>query len=548
MNGKRRFLAALLAVTGGAFAVTAAGSGKQVPVAPECVQAPTVACVLAAAIETAKAIDDAAARANALVSIAEAQKTVGDERGGQETLAHARVSRTRVEIPSILSAWPDMPGRDDLFKAGTIEEDLAKAETIVGIADAQISAGALKDAARTMLRARVIFAGLNDTVGVGILSDELVRLAGLQARAGDFDGALVTVDLMGDEPRLKRAIALGGIAHAQAAAGDPAGAFAIERRVEGSYFRMMVVTEVGLALVASGDIAGAAAAAARIAEIEEQEMRNPVYTEAEIMRSSIFQAIVEAHIADDALDRATEALERIEREYQYVDAAIAVAKAQMAAGEVDSAKMTADRICLTRHRNDRCAEALANLALAHAEAGDIPKARELASLAREKFNGQMTAFELVRTYASLSEAQTKMGDADGGRKAFAEALTASDDIDYLHDRVESLAALGETAVRTGQLDNAEQVFSAAMAAVGEDGDSWPGLMEDVGRRRADAFFGVGEARARDGNISSARVAFSRALIAVQAVNYKPWRARLLREIALALIPVRDGSLSGDRDR
>ena len=508
-----------------------------------------VACVLAAAIETAKTIDDAAARANALVSIAEAQRSVGDESGRQETLAHARASRAKVEIPSRLPAWPDMTDRDDLFKAGTIEVDLAKAETIVDIADAQISAGALEDAARTMLRARVIFVGLNDTVGVGILSDDLVRLAGLQARAGDFDGALVTVDLMGDETRLKRAIALGDIAHARAAAGDPAGALAIERRVEDSYFRMIVVGEVGLALAASRDFAGAAAAAARIAEIEEQEMREPVYIEAAIMRSNLFQAIVEAHIADGALDRATTALDRIEGEYQYVNAAIAIAKAQMADGGLDNARMTAGWICRVRHRNDRCAEALANLALAHAEAGDIRKARELVSLAWDNLNGPMIASERFRTYASLSEAQTKMGDAEGGRKAFAEALTAADDIDYLPDRVESLAALGEAvAVRTGQLDSAEQVFSAAMAAVREDGDSWPGLMEDIRRRRADAFFGVGAARTQDGDISSARVAFSWALIAVQAVDDKPWRVRLLRDIALALNSVRDGTLSGDRDR
>ena len=89
------------------------------------------------------------------------------------------------------------------------------------------------------------------------------------------------------------------------------------------------------------------------------------------MRSAIFQAIAKAHITDGALDRAAAALEKIERSYPYVDSMIAFAKAQMAAGEFDDARMTADRICRTRHRNDRCVEALANLALAHAEAGNI---------------------------------------------------------------------------------------------------------------------------------------------------------------------------------
>ena len=550
MGGKRRFPAVLLAVACGALAVTAAGSGKQVPFAPECVRSPTAECVLAAAIETAKAIDDATERADALLSIAEAQKTVGDERGRQETLAHARAAHAEVEVPSTLPARPDIPSGDDLFEPGTIEDDLAKAETIVDIAEAQISAGALQDAARTMRRARAIFDGLNDTVGLGILSDALQRLAGLQARAGDFGGALVTAELMGDGTSLQRAIALSDIAHAQAAAGDPAGAFVIEQRVEDAYFRMIVVTEVGLALAASEDVAGAAAAAARITEIEEQEIWDPVYTEAEIMRSLIFQGIVEAHIADGALDMATGALEKIERGYQYVDAAIAVARAQMAGGKLDNARMTAGWICRTRHRNDRCVEALADLALAHAEAGDIRKARELVSLARESFDRPMIALELFRAYASLSVAQTKMGNAEGGHQAFAKALTAANDMDYLpEDRVDNLAALGEAlAVRTGQLDSAERAFSAAMAAASDNGDFRPELMGDIRRRRADAFLGAGEARAQAGDVSGAREALSLALAGVQAVDDEPWRAHLLRDIALALSSVRDGALSGDSNR
>ena len=553
MNGKRRFPAVLLAVNCGALAVTAAGSETQVPVAPECVRSPTAVCVLAAATETAKAIDDAAERADALVGIAEAQRIVGDEGGAQETLAQAGATSSKVEVPSIALAWPDMAGGDNLFEVGAIEDGLAKADTIIDIADAQISAGALKDAARTMLRARGIFAGLNDTVGIGILSDDLVRLAGLQARAGDFDGALLTADLIGNGTGSKRAWALADIAHAQAAAGDPAGAFAIYRKVKDPYFRMIVATEAGLALAASGDVAGAAAVAARIAEISEQATRYPVYIEAEIMRSSIFQAIVETHIADGAFDRAAAALEKIEREYRYVDSAIAFAKAQMTGGELDNARMTAGRICLTRHRNDRCVEALATLALAHAEAGNIRKAREFVSLARENFDRSMTALEVFRAYASLSVARTKMGDVAGGRQAFARALTVANDMNALgflpEDRVENLAALGEAlAVRAGQLDSAEQAFSAAMAAAGEMEEPQPGIMEDIRRRRASALFGAGEARARDRDVSGAWEAFSLALVGAQAVDDKPWRARLLRDIALALHPARGRTLSGDSNR
>ena len=66
-------------------------------------------------------------------------------------------------------------------------------------------------------------------------------------------------------------------------------------------------------------------------------------------------------------------------------------------------------------RNDRCVEVLATLALAHAEAGNFRKARELVSLVREKFDRLMTALDLFRAYASLSVARMKTGDVAGGR-------------------------------------------------------------------------------------------------------------------------------------
>ena len=555
MNGKWQFLAILLAITVGSPAVMATGSENQPGSAPECFQSPTVACVLAVAIETAEAIDDAVRRADAFVRIAKVQRMAGDEGGAQESLSRVLAASAKVAMPSITVAWPYATGEDDwaqegylraLAAADKVEDDRAKAGMLADIADAQVLAGALRNAAETALVAREIYARLDDAGDVDV-SSYLRRLAKVQARAGNLEAAFITADLMGNATSLERAIALADIAHAQATAGHPASAFAIERRVEGAYLRMIVVKEVGLALAASGDLAGAAKAAARITEIDEQEMWDPVYIEAEIMRSAIFQAIAEAHIAGGALDKAVVTLEKIERAYPYVDSAIAVAKAQMAAGELDDARMTADWICQTRHRNDRCVEALSNLALAHADAGNIEQAREFVSLAWKETDWTTFRHERVRGFVALSEAQTRMGDAAGGRKAFAEALADAIGIDYVRDRVEALTALGETAARIGEHDSAEKAFSAALAAASENEASWSGLAEDILRQRAVAFFGAGEARARDGDISGAREVFSLALVNAQVVHDHRWRVLLFRDIASALNSARDGALQSDND-
>ena len=58
------------------------------------------ACVLAVAIETVKAIVDAAERANALVSVAEAQKTVGHEGWSAGNACPRPRCVRKVEIPS----------------------------------------------------------------------------------------------------------------------------------------------------------------------------------------------------------------------------------------------------------------------------------------------------------------------------------------------------------------------------------------------------------------------------------------------------------------
>ena len=472
---------------------------------------------LSRALTIAESIEDHYSRADVLCSAAAAVREIAGDK-----------DKTRAGYSQALAA------------ADNIEDDRARAGMLADVAEAQVSAGTLRDAAETMLKAREIYAHLDDAGDVDFTSD-LWRLAGAQARAGDLEGAFVTADLIGNETSLKRAIALSDVAHAQAAVGDVAGAFATEELVDGAYLRMVVVKDVGLALAAAGDFAGAAKAAARITEINEQEFWDPAYTEADIKRSAIYQAVVEAHIGDGALDQAVSALEMIERSYQYVDSAIAVTTAQIWAGELEAARMTADKICHTRHRNDRCVEALANLALAHAEAGSIQQARELVSLAWEETVSTTFESERIRALASLWEAQLGLGDLQGGRMAYEEAVTVALDIDHVPNRVEELTALGRAAVGKSEHASAEVAFSAAMAVAGEIKDSR--LAVDILRQQARAFVDAGAARARDGDIPGAREAFSRALsTAAQVTDDSHWRVLLFRDIASTLASAREDAL------
>ena len=230
----------------------------------------------------------------------------------------------------------------------------------------------------------------------------------------------------------------------------------------------------------------------------------------------------------------------------FVDSAIAVMKAQIAAGDLDVARTTADGICLTRHRNDRCVEAWANLALAYAEAGNNRQAKELVSLAWEETEWTTFGPERIRAFASLWEAQARMGDVEAGRKAYAEALTAAIDIDYVPDRVEELTALGRAAARLGEHDSAEEAFSVALVAAGEIEDSR--LTEEILRQRARAFADAGVARAGDGDIPGAREKFSRALTnAALVTDDGHWRVLLFQDIASALSSARDGAPQSDND-
>ena len=594
--------ALLVAIAWMITAVEGAAQSADATALADCARAPTSQCVVALAIDTAEAIDDAYVRASAFVLIAEAQRVagnlpgaweslsqataaaassedladlkkparartfidiaraqiaIGDEVGARRTLLRTLAAIDKIEDPHAraeilrdISAAQRLAGDEEgarktlslaLAAADQIESDDSKLGMLSAIAEAHGSAGELQRAAEIVLKAREIYARIGPASDYGS-SVDLRRLVAAQVEAGDIEGALRTAQVIGDKDDYGRALALADIASALAAVGDVAGAFATEEHIRGAYLQIVVVTDVGLALAKAGDIAGATEAAARITKINEERWMDPAYTEATIYRSMIFRAIVDAHITTGAFDKALRAFEKIERSYQIANAAMAIVEAQIAAGDLDAARAATDTVCEFRRRNDRCVEALSALAAAHASAGNIEQARALVSLAWEESEWTRYSPERIRAFVALWKAQLGMGDVEGGRKSFAEAQAAANSrINDAQERAEKLAALGGAAARMSEYESATQAFSQAMEAAGDIDEHSSGLTIRTASSRARAFENIGRERAQVGDMRGAREAFSQALVnAALMTDDDHWRVLLFRDIASALASARQG--------
>ena len=166
--------AVLVVAMGLSPAATAAAPENQLtPVQEECAQSPTVACVVALAIDTAEAIDDAYVRASAFVLIAEAQRVGGNLPGAWESLSQATAAAASSE---------DLA---DLKKP-------ARARTFINIARAQIAIGDEVGARRTLLRTLAAIDKIEDPhARAEILRD----ISAAQRLAGDEEGAQETLSL-----------------------------------------------------------------------------------------------------------------------------------------------------------------------------------------------------------------------------------------------------------------------------------------------------------------------------------------------------------------
>ena len=580
----------------------------------ECVRSPTVQCVMALAIDTAEAISDADDRAWAFIRNADVQRAVGDAAGARQSLsramaaadviantvghgrqaqAHAFIGVARGQaamgdeagaLQTLSLSLASANGLDEPHRRAAVLNDISVAHSRIGdedgahrilslaleasarIADKSSRVGMLMDIAEStaaMGDLRTAAQAVREAHEMGIRIGwrdysasalSLAKAAVALVDAGYVEDAMRIAEVIGTERDPDRATVLTRIAYALAAAGDAAAAWATEDRVWGGYSRMEIALYIGVALARTGDIAGAAEAAAKIKQIEKEEWAEFLYADADRSRDGIFMTLAKTHAASGAYDKAHLALAEIRRGDNIANAALGIAEAGMAAGDLDAALAGVKKVCEFRRRIDKCAKALSGLAAAHYSAGNPEKARELVSKGwktADEINWRAGTSERLQGFVSLWEAQTGMGDVEGGRKTFSAALRVANGIRYQQERVEKLTALASSAARKGERVSAEQAFSLAMDAADEVESDYDGPFFTV-RDRARAFETVGRTRAQAGDRRGALEAFSRVLVdAVRLAEHAGWRsssADLFRDVALALNSAPDGAVPGDGDQ
>ena len=608
------FMAVLLAVTMSSPEVRAMPPESRLTLVLEnCVRSPTVQCVMALATDTALALSDADDRAWAFIRNANVQRAAGDEAGARESLSqamaaadaiantvgHGRQAHAFIGIARGQAAMGDEAGAlqtlslslasanglDEPHRRAAVLSDISVAHRRIGdedgahrmlslaleasgrIADKSSRVGMLIDIAESTasmgdLRTTAQIVREAHKVGVRTSWEEhsastrsLAKMAEALLDAGYVEDALRIAEVIGAKDDPLRATVLGYIAYVLAAAGHAADAWATEDRVWGGYARIEIALHIGVALARAGDIVGAAEAAAKIKQIEKEEWAEPwLYAEVARSRDGIFMTLAKTHAASGAYDKAHLALGKIRRGDNIATAAMWIAEAGMAAGDLDAALAGVRKVCEFRRRIDECAKALSGLATAHHAAGNPEMARELVSKgwkAAVEINWRAGTSERLQGFVSLWEAQMGMGDVEGGRKTFLAALRVANGMSDWRNRVEKLTALASSAARKGERMSAERAFSLAMEAAGEVESEYDGPFDTVSDR-ATAFIMVGRKRVQAGDRHGAQEAFSRVLVdAARLAEHAGWRsssADLFQDVAMALSSAHNRAMPGNNMR
>ena len=516
----------------------------------ECAGAPTARCVIDLAIEAAGATVDAHDRAAAFARIAEAQVEAGESEAARQSLSRAltdaaaihesafgreavimglpedEAGLARVEVLSDVSRVLATLGEEERAKATflratataeAIESNRHRVQGLVKIATDQLAVGALMDARATFARADLA----NDAQYV----PGLHRIVRIQAETGDVEGALATAEPIGVSE--ERARALADIARVQAGTGDAAGALDTARRVEDPYFGMVAMHYIGTALAEAGDILAAWNAVRAIGDIWRRDKEGRTGSrDRTILQEDTVGAIVAAHIAAGEIKAALDAAEDMTDALAFVEAHAAIARAQTAAGELDAARASADKVCAAHPRYaDRCVELLAVLAVARAEAGHDERAKAGLSMAQAVAEDIIYHHERARAFVALHAARRQMGDIEGSQRAFIVAVNAAEALRYARERAEHLSEMAAEATRRGDGVSAARALAAALTAAA-------GIADADGRVRTLVRTGLTQLQA--GDVSRARDAFSRAVSAATAPESVGRRAALLADIAFAL--------------
>ena len=550
LNLRNVVLVGLLAMALPFLGKAAGGVDRSASLTPEsCSLAPTAQCVIRLSLTATGVIADPRSRAKVLTLIGEIQAQTGDLEEAGKTLSLALTAAASISAGvdhgqtlskvapkdnaflaqahvysgiarSLVKMGKAKEARNALYRAlagaKAIQNGRYRTEGLVVVARAQIAAGALNDARKTIAEAKLV----EHSVGYG---EYLHGLPQSQAEGGDVQGALVTARNLADG--VERAQAFADIAAVQAATGDMAGARATAARIEQPYFRTLAMKSIGNVLAKRGDFAGAWGATKDMEDIWQKDPAADARDKV-ILMSDLIATIVENRIAAGEIPQALVAAQLIEDSLAFVEAHSAIARAQTAIGDFESARATARTMCDTHHRySGQCVQILAGLAVAQAAAGRDKPARALLLSALEI--AERAAYPQVRAAALIDiyTAQLRFGDAGGAMRSFSSALAAASMTDPVPLRARTLADIGNAAAKAGDGNSAARAYSAALSAVTE--------VERIDERIRE-LTRIGLSRKRAGDQEGARRFFSLAVLGASAIATVDTRARMLAWIAFVL--------------
>jgi RNA polymerase sigma factor (sigma-70 family) len=422
------------------------------------------------ALSAADAITDPHAKSRALVRLGKIQAGAGDLAAARDTFRRAHQAAglvaaealRRVDLAFVAGAraragetGPARATFDELTRSARGLDPLGRERLLVVVAVNQDLAGFQVEARESVKAAR---AALDQAPASPDRDVALYSLAALQARWGDFDGALAAAEILRDRKSPYLAYCLQSIA-GYCEGADRATARRVAARVLGlsgacEYQRSGVHQQVAAAMARAGDIPGALATARAIDQAGLGPLDRPTVTippalaviateqakagdrgaagatlrEAiELVRklpegdgpAGLFRQVAEAAAAVGDLDLAREAVAAIDNETDKAPALVAIARAQAKSGDkaaaLETLREAGTSVGGIRARrffsNDDPArnkeDALRQIATAQAEAGDVAGALLMADAvgdegARAELLGEVARIQARAGAAALA--------------------------------------------------------------------------------------------------------------------------------------------------
>lgn len=403
--------------------------------------------LIAAAMQETQSIAEPLMLAGAYDAIAKAQIQAGDLAAAKATVAHgalmtddlyARIVRAEAEAGDVASARAT---------AERINSPYRKKVSYRAIITALLKTGDVAGALATVSQMggepidRTVFPTVPDEQ-----LDAYLEIARAQIQAGDRSGAVTS--LRAAIKPAARGTCMGPhleIVAVQVELGDKAGAAAmleIARENAENYHgqgRSTIYGDVFKAQVLAGDLAGAEAAAVKIAT--QSKKGRPLTLAA-------YEGIAEgqAEAGDVPGAKATAAKIADADTRAWVEAEIAIQQAK--AGDVIGAKATVSQI----GNKDAKAWAYPRIAQAQAKAGDVPGAQATVTKIRDKPRR-------VKVFCAIGQAQVKAGDLVAAIRSFDLAAEAAAPIKERDERRSALFEVAKARMEAGDVAGAK-----AMAA------------------------------------------------------------------------------------